>query len=166
MAASISEDFYEDKTMNEQPNFSNLEKLKVKSSATALYTFHDIAGEPTLKVRPAHEVNNAYMNAVLKRGKKMLRTLRRGKMSTAVLKENRETDYGLFPRYIVEEWPVAPCDAEGNDVGFSRENCEAFLRAIPVDMFNDLRDFCGDIDNFRDDEDDLDADAREELGKN
>jgi len=152
--------------MSEKPNFSNLEKLKVKSSATALYTFHDIEGEPTLRVRPAHEVNNAYMNAVLKRGKKMLRTIRRGKMSTAVLKENRETDYGLFPRYIVEDWTVAPNDAQGNPVGFSRENCEAFLRAIPVDMFNDLRDFCGDIDNFREDDDVLDANDREELGKN
>jgi hypothetical protein len=151
--------------MSEKPNFSNLEKLKVKSSATALYTFHDIEGEPTLRVKPASEVNSPYMNQVLKKGKHMLRSLRRGKMSTQTLQENREQDYRLFPRYIVEDWPVAPVDANGEAVPFSVENCEAFLRAIPTHLFNDLRDFCGDIDNFID-EDELDSEAREDLGKN
>lgn len=151
---------------NERPDFSNLEKLKVKPSATALYTFHNIVGEPSLMVRPAHEINNGYMNAILKKGKRMLRSLRRGKMSTATLKENREQDYTLFPRYIVEDWPTAPVDANGNAVPFSKENCEAFLRAIPIEEFTDLREFCGDLDNFRDDEDDLDDEDREELEGN
>jgi hypothetical protein len=169
VAASIFEDFFhEDTIMSDQkPNFSHLEAMKVKSSATAIYTFHEIEGEPSLLVKPAHEINQGYMNAVLKKGKKMLRSMKRGKLTTAVLKENREQDYQLFPRFIVEGWPTAPKDMEGKEVPFTRENCELFLRAIPVEMFNDLRDFCGDIDNFRDDEDDdLDAADREDLAGN
>lgn len=151
--------------MDNKPNFSHLEKLKVKSSATALFTFEEIEGEPTLKVKPIGEQNKEYTNQVLKKGKKTIRSLRKGKMSVATLKENREQDYRLFPRYVVVDWPVAPMDANGDPVDFSPENCEAFLKAIPVRMFNELREFCGDDDNFLD-EDELDSEDREELGKN
>lgn len=155
------------KSENAKPDFSNLERMKVKPSATAIYTFHEIEGEPSLLVKPAHEINKPYMNAVLKKGKRIIRSLRRGKMNTATLEENREQDYMLFPKYVVENWPTPPSDVSGNPVPFSVENCEAFFRAIPIEMFTDLRDFCNDIDNYRDDDEcDLDSGDREEMVKN
>lgn len=167
MAVSIQRTFYEDKIMNERPDFSNLESMKVKPSSTAIYVFHDIEGEPTLLVKPAHEVNTPYINAVLKKSnKRMMRMLQRGKMNKSMLDDNREKDYSLFSKYIIEDWTVSPKDVAGQSVGFSKENCEDFLRAIPVDMFNDLRDFCADIDNFRDDEDSHDEESREGQAKN
>jgi len=151
--------------MDNKPNFSHLEKLKVKASATALFVFDEIEGEPTLEVKPIGEQNKQYTNQVLKKGKKTIRTIRKGKMTVNTLKENREQDYRLFPRYVVVDWPVPPVDNEGNPVEFTAANCEAFLKAIPVRMFNDLREFCGDDDNFLE-EDELDSEAEEDLAGN
>ena len=148
-----------------RPNFSQFDKLKVKPSATAIFTFEEIEGEPALEVRPIGEQNKQYTNNVLKKGKKTLRTLQKGKMSVKTLKENREQDYCLFSRFVVVKWPTAPVDMDGNEVPFSIVNCETFLRAVPVRMFNELREFCGEDDNFLE-EDELDADDREELVKN
>jgi len=130
------------------PDFSQLENLKVRPTATAEYTFFQIEDEPVLKVRPASEVNKPYLNAVLRLGRSTLRKMRGGKISTAVLEENREQDRKLFAKYVVLEWKNVK-DAKGEEVSFSKEACEAFLRALPNDIFDDLRVFCGDIDNFR-----------------
>jgi hypothetical protein len=147
-----------------KPDFSNLDKLNIKSSATALYVFYGIEGRPTLKVKPAHETNTAYMNAFLKKGKKVLRSLK-GSMNVDTLKEHRERDYSLYSKFIIVDWPVAPVDSNGEEVPFSAENCKAFLKAIRFDMFNELREFCSDLDNFVED-DDLDSEDLEELAKN
>ena len=152
--------------MDNAPNFSHFDKLKIGPNSRALYTFEGIEGEPVLEVSPAHEVNKPYMNAILKKGKKMLRSLKRGSMSVQTLKENRLQDLRLFPKFIVTGWLVAPVDSAGNKVEFSEENCKAFLQAIPTYMFNDLREFCADVDSFLDEDDDLDVDDREELAKN
>lgn len=146
-------------------DFSHLEKMKVTKGSKALYAFDFIEGTPTLIVRPATEQNESYLNAVLRTGKKMLRRMRGGKMSVAMLRESREQDLGLYPKHIVDGWTVPPVDVKGNPVKYNAENCEAFLRAVPVDMFDDMRTYCGDPDNFRE-EDELTSEEVETLTGN
>jgi len=130
-------------------DFSNVAAQQVPSDRTALFTFYRLEGNPSLTVRPATEANPAYLRAMLKDARESIRRLKSGSVSPEILVENREKDKRLFPKYIVTGWPKAPVDASGKEVPFSPEACAAFLAALPYDMFNELRDFCSSMDNFR-----------------
>jgi len=146
-------------------DFTHLQGLRVGNDATAEFTFYGIAGEPTLEVRPATESNREFFNAALKRSKHAGRR-QRGRKSIPTpetIEQARQEDILLFSKYIVKSWPVPPVDSAGEPVEFSPEVVAQFLDAIPSDMFTELRVFCLEIDNFR--EDLMDPDDQEELGK-
>ena len=149
-------------------DFSHLKSLQVQSDAKATFTFFRIAGEPTLEVRPATEANNEFFNAVLKQGKAAARRARgrRGQTPTKeAIEQARQEDIKLFVKYIVVDWEGV-LDSKGESVPYSSEVCEQFLKAIPSDMFNELRNFCLDIDNFRLESEQMEADELEELTGN
>lgn len=145
-------------------DFSNLRKLAVSAQDTAEYTFYEIEGEPTLKVRPATEANGRYWSAVLARSSKNVRRARSGKITASMLKEGRTDDRELYPKHVVMAWTTAPMDTNGDAVDFTAENCAAFLEAIPDHIFDGLRNFCSDVTNFQ--EDVMDEEEIEETGKN
>jgi hypothetical protein len=130
-------------------DFSNVRAREVQRSATSLFTFYRLEGQPTLEVKPATEANPSYMRAMLKGSKEQMRRLSGGDLSPEVLEENRSKDRKLFPEHVVVGWPKAPLDAKGERVPFSKEACAAFLAAVPADMFNELRNHCSTNDNFR-----------------
>lgn len=130
-------------------DFSNIAAQQVPQDRTALFIFYRLEGQPSMKVRPATEANPAYLRAMLKDARESVRRLKSGVVSPEILAENREKDKRLFPKFIVVDWPNAPVDAKGNKVPYSPEACAAFLAALPYDMFNELRDFCSTMDNFR-----------------
>lgn len=130
-------------------DFSNVAKQSVQRTATSLFTFYRLEGQPTLEVKPATEANPAYMRAMLKGSREQVRRLSGGDLSPEVLEENRAKDRKLFPEHVVVGWPKAPLDASGKAVAFSKDACAAFLAAVPYDMFNDLRNHCSTNDNFR-----------------
>tara|TARA_R110002167_G_C12707228_1_gene655168 strand:- start:61191 stop:61640 length:450 start_codon:yes stop_codon:yes gene_type:complete len=144
-------------------DFTHLGKLRVQDDATAEYTFFRIAGEPTLTVRAAHESNRDFFNAALKRSKAAMRRSRgrKNQMPTQeMIEQARQEDIVLFAKYVVVSW-TGVIDAEDQDVEMTPEVCAQFLDAIPPDMFTELRAFCLDIENFR--EDGLDSEDLEDL---
>jgi hypothetical protein len=146
-------------------DFSNLSALKITEEASAEFTFFGIAGEPSLTCRPATQENKPFFNAVLAKNKQAQRKLkgRRAQAPTAAtLAEARVADIELFVEYIVIGWSGVQ-DAKGKDVKFSKDVCRQFLEAIPGDMFDELRVFCLEIANFREE---MDTEELEELSGN
>ena len=147
-------------------DFQHLAKLRVQDDATAEFTFFRIVGEPTLTVRHAGDTNPDFLNAVLKKPKRLQRAARRARQITAAsIDSARMEDIQLFARCIVVGWSGV-LDSQGEEVEFTRENLIDFLTAIPPDMFNELRAFCLDIENFREESDMMDAAEEEELQGN
>jgi len=149
-------------------DFKHLAALRVAPDATVDYTFFRIAGEPTLTVRPAGDTNPEFFNAALRVSKKAQRQNRGRKGQTPTpesIERARQQDIEIFADTIVTGWSGV-LDSNGDEVEFSRENLVAFLNAIPADMFNELRNFCLDIDNFRDEPDQMDEEELEELQGN
>lgn len=142
--------------------FEKVKSLAVGANATAEYVFYGIEGEPSVTGKPATEANKPYLNSVLKKGKRLMRRMRGGKMNVEALKESREQDYQLYPKFVLKGFVKPPIRDDGSKA--VDEDIEAFMRAIPIDMFDDMRSFYSDPDTFRD-EDDLDEDEVEELGK-
>lgn len=131
------------------PDFSNVRAQEVPRERTATYTLYRLEGQPSLEVKPATEANPAYMRAMLKESREMARRLKAGDISPEILEENRARDRKLFPAHVVVGWSKAPVDTSGALVPFSAEACREFIAALPYDIFNDLRDFCSNMDNFR-----------------
>jgi hypothetical protein len=149
--------------MSQKPNFSHLRNLTVATDSQSEFIFYGISGEPALDVAPATEANKPYLNGVLARSKKLARRLRGARMTVEVLQESREQDRELYPKHVVKGWRNV-FDADGNEVPFCPEACAEFLQAIPNDMFDELRTFCGNADNFRHPDEGDEEDAEELAG--
>ena len=140
-------------------NFSHFED-KASYVDAVDYTFYDLAGEPTLTVRQAGEDNTLYFNALLRQ---VNRSRRRGrKVETTDLKANRKLDIGLYSKFVVVGW-INVKDSSDKVVEFSIEAVEEFLNAIPSYMFDDMREFCTNPENFVEG---IDEEDTEEAAKN
>jgi len=147
-------------------DFSNVRAQEVPSGRTAIFTFYRLEGSPRLTVRPATEANPAYMRAMLKGSRETVRRLKSGDLSPEILEENRAKDRKLFPKFIIVSWDGV-VDVDGKVVPFSPEACAAFIEALPYDQFNELRDFCSTLDNFRPEGDgSVEDDDREAIAGN
>lgn len=130
-------------------NFSHLEKLAVDNESTAPYPFPRIMGVPVLTVRPAHRINRDFLNVMLAASKDVSRQAQKALNGEDMqLDKVREQDVEIFADCIVVDWENVQ-DADGNEVPFSKEACVEFLSKIPEDMFDNLRIFCLNIENFR-----------------
>jgi len=123
--------------------------LQVENGATAKFPFALIEGNPSLTVRPATDVNVPFFNAILSRDKSAEREIAKGSdVTDEQMNAVRLKDIDLFVEFIVIDWENV-LDSKGKKVKFTQDNCREFLLAIPVDMFNQLRLFCLNINNFR-----------------
>lgn len=130
--------------------FNNLSAKKVKKSATASYRMRAISTggvTPTLTVRPATELNELYFNAVLANSKQRIKDLQRGNIAVDDIRQGRIEDRDLYPKNVIVDWSDVRDDLE-RDVPFSAQSCKAFIAALPDHIFDDLRNFCGAIENF------------------
>jgi hypothetical protein len=149
-------------------DFSHLKALQVQKDAKSTFVFFRIAGEPSLEVRPATSDNPEFFNAVLKQSKAAVRRARsrRGQQATTeAIDLARQEDIKLFVKYIIVDWDGV-LDSKGELVPYSADACAQFLRAIPSDMFNELRNYCLDIENFRLESEQMEASELEELTGN
>lgn len=121
--------------------------LKTSKKDAVEFVIYDVPGEPALLVKHSGESNKPYFNEKLKVAEKHRQ--RRSKLSVEMIRELRERDRDLFPKFIVVGWRNV-FDVNGAPVAFSREDCEAFLRAMDDDLFDDLRAFTDNASNFRD----------------
>ena len=147
--------------------FEHLKSLVVTGDDVSDFTFYEIEGAPVLECAPATSVNKPFFNAVMRMGKAAARKMRGRKNqipTAAQLSEVRRQDITLFVEFIVKGWRNV-VDKEGNPVEFNAQECQEFLFAIPEDMFDELRAFCLDISNFRD-QDEMDPDEQEDLTGN
>lgn len=125
---------------------SDFGHLTPAKKATVEFTFWDVVGEPKLIVRNAGESNKPYFNEMLRRAEQLQR--RKAKVSAELVKEHRDRDRELFPKFVITGWKDV-VDKNGAAVPFSQGDCQAFLGALDDDTFDMLREFCKDATNFR-----------------
>lgn len=135
-------------------NFSHLSKLEVPREGTKDFelssiTINDVS--PVLQVVHAGESHKAYFNELLKRGNRNQRQIVAGKITTALIEDNRDENRRLYAKYIVKGWTAGTVvDSEGKAVPFSAETCLEFLEALPAWLFDQVVSFCSDALNFVD----------------
>jgi len=129
------------------PHMADFGHLKNSKKDVVTYTFWGVVGEPKLLVRHAGESNKPFFNEKLRRAEHLQK--RKAKVNVELIRDNRERDRELFPKYIITGWEDV-FDAKGVPVTFSKDDCKSFLDALDDDEFDGLREFCGDAVNFRD----------------
>lgn len=136
-------------------DFRQLSQFKVDADQAVEYVlpFDVGAGAPAvLLLAPADETNQPYRREQLRRAKRPDR-LQRAKVGLAavtqeVIDDLREEARDLFARYVVRGWKNV-VDASGQPVAFSAENCLDFLKFLPNDVFDAIREFATEMSNFR-----------------
>jgi hypothetical protein len=133
-------------------NFGHLAQLDVKRDETREYPFTAIevnGVSPVLHVVHAGESNKTYFNELLKRGNRNQRQIVSGKITTALIEDNRDENRKLYAKYVVKGWDeTTVLDAAGKPVKFTAETCGEFLDALPDWLFDQLTSFCSDALNF------------------
>jgi hypothetical protein len=130
--------------------FKHLERFQAPADKTIPYDLIQIEGDAVLHVVQATDANEKYWNAILRRNSASVRRLRSGRLNAAVLDSTRDHDRELFAKLIVKGWENVE-DDQGNPVPFSQEDCLGFLQALPNWIFDDLRNFASDAQNFLED---------------
>ena len=124
---------------------------KKEPKATVPYVLEHLEGEPTLMVAPAFGANKDYFNALLRRRRKGPAKLTPKKLSQKLeeqtIEDIRNDDKVLYPRHIIKDWDNVT-DNDGNEVPFSVEEAEEFLQALPDWIFDEIRVFCVQPQNF------------------
>lgn len=129
-------------------DFSHLKKYNAASDKVVEYPLYELSGDEVLHLSSASENNKGYFNAVLRKTGKAQRAIKGG-ISANLVKQNREEDKELYAKHILKGWSGI-LDSEGNEVAFSHENAEAFLKALPNHIFDGIRAFAADVQNFVD----------------
>ena len=137
-------------------DFSHLKKLEITGNRTARFTIYQLEDRPTLILASATEDNKPFFNSLLKRSRRTSQQIRAGGVNPAVVKENREEDKGLYPLHVVKGWESVN-DTKGKAVPFTTDNVKAFLEALPDWIFDEVRVFAGNPNNFVDEENELDV---------
>jgi len=133
-------------------NFSYLGSMQLTKETTAKYPIHliSVGGKtPSLILRPAGQANADYFNSLLKVSAKAAKAVAAGSVTLEMINETRDNDMDFFPRFVVVGWEDV-YDAEGNEVKFSKATCGEFLKALPDHVFDEIRNFAGNMANFVD----------------
>ncbi len=130
--------------------FDHLARLRPAGQSDL--TLYQIRGEPTLTMKPAAEANKPYYTALIKRNSRNSRRVAAGKVNAKMLKQSRDEDRELFAKYVIVGWADV-MDSAGESVGFSKENCYDYLKALPDWLFDEVRQFASEPENFIEDED-------------
>jgi hypothetical protein len=126
--------------------FDHLKKFEVSKDAVR-YDLDQLTGGMYLMVRPATEANKGLLSESLKRVNARPQRARRAKVSAEKLEQTRDEDRQLYAKHVVEGWGNVR-DSDGKVVEFSKEEVLDFLTALPDWVFDELRAFCTDPNNF------------------
>lgn len=133
-------------------DFSYLDAMAVDQDDLAELTLFSIllpnGKHPTLIGRHGGESNAPYANAVLKKSMKRQKMLKAGIMTVGTLKDNRDEDRALYPQHVLTGWRDV-CDAKGVDAAYSKDAMAGFIAHLPDDIFDEVREFFGNAQNFR-----------------
>jgi hypothetical protein len=125
------------------------------------YVFGDLPGSPSIWFAPAVDSNKDFINermrlsiASSERIAKEPRGTKPGPLTpeqmAAQIEADREVDRKLLSRACAKKWGTPPKDVNGEEPDFSADNCYAFFKAVPLWMFDPLRNFVANIHNFID----------------
>lgn len=129
--------------------FSKLaEALSIKKDATAEFTIVQARPEIVLVCRPATQVNSGYYNDALRDIDVELRRAKGQQTDAATLEASRDKDRVLFAKHVIVSWRNV-FDDDGKEVAFGAVALKEFLEKIPPDIFDEVRVFCKEDDNFR-----------------
>lgn len=129
-------------------DFSHLASWDIPNDAKPL-VIDDIPGELiTLFLLPAAESNKPYWNETLRQIEKRVRK-GKGKIQINAEKIAREraVDKTLLGRYCLVGWTGVK-EADGTDVEWTKENGIDFLEKLPGWLFDRVKAFCTDPENF------------------
>jgi hypothetical protein len=122
-------------------------------------------GEPTLIVAPAFGANKDYFNALLKRRRtgpaRLTPKKLTEKLEAHTIEDTRNDDKVLYPRHVIKGWENIT-DNDGKKVPFSVEEVTEFLKVLPDWIFDEVRVFCVQPENFVEEE----LPDTEEVSKN
>jgi len=127
--------------------FDNLKRLSINSEMTAELTLYRVEGEPVLILAPANEVNKPYFNELLRMSRKGRTRSAASLVNAAVIKENRDNDRELYPRFVIRGWRRVR-GSDGKEVEATPENVRAFCDQLPDWLFDEVRTFAMEIENF------------------
>lgn len=150
MVAAFSYVVPSHQTETPMADFSHLAKLDVPASGTKDYELVQITingKSPVLEVVHAGESNKVYFNELLKRGNRNQRQIVAGKITTALIEDNRDENRKLYAKHVVKGWRDV-ADATGKPVPFTQEAALEFMEALPDWLFDQVTSFCSDPLNF------------------
>ncbi len=159
-----------------RPDFSQLDRLAATTDKKVEYELFELEGAPLLTVCCAQD-NEDYLNKIRSQRsmieRKVSRIQAKQKKSrrlrpTDIIQElMRPVDCECYPGAVVKGWDKNIVDITGTKVPFTEENCSAFLAKLPNHIFDPLRIFVADPNNFLDlDEPRVDQDEMEEIAGN
>lgn len=143
------------------PDFAQIAALQVSGEDTTEVVLFELEGRPVLVCRPATEDNSDFTRAVLKQTRAQI-LLNSGPAEEVDLDADRRRDRQLYPKHVVVGWRDV-VDRSGAPVEFSEENCAAFLKALPRDIFDRVRNRVSRCQTFRP-EKPTDAEAKDLAG--
>ena len=134
-------------------DFSNLNQYQVTNDKVARITLYNITfsngKSPVLIGQPCGQINKPYFNALMRTSAK--RAIQSsGRQSAAAMAEHRSVDRDLYSKFVITGWEDI-IDAQGQEVPFTVENCADFLKSIPSHIFDEIRAFFLDMNNFIED---------------
>lgn len=131
--------------------FEHLKKLDV-SSATAWFDFPEAGPDARLAVKPANEANPHYYNALIRTVGKGRRPAKQ--VTVEDLDRHRNNDRNLYPRYVIVGWEGLT-DENGESIPFSRDAATELCVALPDWLFDRLRNFASQPENFLPEDEEL-----------
>lgn len=141
--------------------FDRLKAQKVTEAATrdfkleGVIDFTDANGaivSPTLVVRHAGPSNAAFWSTVLRQANEKRGAAGIARVTPASIVEARANDAKLYAQFVVVDWRNVFEDGATSPTPFSVDKCEELLLAVAAsmpDVFDVLRAFVSDADNFR-----------------
>lgn len=130
-------------------DFSHLEQLNADNASDYEITEIEVGGvSPTLQLKVSGESNKGYFNDLLRvTGQAKGQRQRKLKIDAKLMSKMRSDDRELFPVHIIVGWKNMK-DAKGKDVKFSVASCKDFITALPNWVFDGIRNFAADPENF------------------
>ena len=136
--------------------FKKLDKYEVKDSLI-WFDMPELGENAQLLLAHAGESNKPYYSAMLNVSGKRVRALgKKSGIDADDTRKSREEDMELFPIYIIRDWrgvegdPDAPGEVELVDgmVPFSRANAKKLCKALPYQLFDNIRTEANTIERF------------------
>lgn len=127
--------------------FGQLEGIEIQETVEYVLP---LPGDPVLILAHAGESNKVYFNEYLRKSNRTMRAVQTKRLTVDVLAANRRVEIELFPKHIIKDWRGIT-DKKGKEVPFSAAECREFLEALvakAAHLFDDIRNFAGDVSNF------------------